>query len=60
MKDWPKLWDGTMKTMSRRCPHGEWHPDFDHLGYTEYGWGLKEATKQAKHDCDGCCQRIFF
>ncbi len=59
MREWPMLWNKEKNTMFRKCEHGVWHPDFDHLSYTEKRFGEQDALKQASHNCDTCCERMF-
>jgi hypothetical protein len=60
MKTWPRHYDATIPCMYRLCSHGIKHPDFDHLAYTGYRSNTEDAHRQASHECDGCCKRVFF
>jgi hypothetical protein len=68
MVTWPLRWRGDRSTMERICPHGQGHPDPDHMGYvqsltpenhTECPGPLKcqypHLEYQGIHTCDGCC-----
>lgn len=53
MRDWELNWRADKGVMERLCPHGQGHPDPDHMAYVmslneENGW-------QGLHTCDGCC-----
>jgi hypothetical protein len=62
MNQWPMLHNARNRGMFRRCEHGVWHPDFDHLSHIEMRSGYEKAEKEAAHDCCSyaCCERIFF
>lgn len=33
MREWPRLWSIPDMQMLRQCPHGTWHPDYDHIAF---------------------------
>ena len=33
MRNWPMLWNIPDMLMLRQCPHGMWHPDWDHIAF---------------------------
>lgn len=64
MASWPMRWDYTVYRMERMCPHGQGHPDPDHLAYVGTIGGGHTCSPghqhlddiQAWHECDGCCK----
>ena len=56
MRDFPQLWRADRVLMERICPHGNGHPDFDHLEHTRRTRGDKAANTESIHNCDGCCR----
>jgi hypothetical protein len=58
MRTWPMHWSPIYE-MQRQCPHGEQHPDPDHVAYlSRYlnGSILLDRISRHEAECDGCCQ----
>lgn len=48
---WPQRWSQALQQMERVCPHGQPHPDPDHVAYVK----SLDGQFAFDHTCDGCC-----
>lgn len=55
MATWAPHWNAALRTMWRRCPDGNLHPDPDDLNFWR-SVSFNTARAVFGHFCDGCCQ----
>lgn len=59
MREWPRLWSIPDMQMLRQCPHGVWHPDYDHIAFAIRNHYDVE-TRHIYCCEERCCEIHFF